>query len=217
MRKLFVLLSLSLVMSLAFAPAALGQNNNFTGPCAVAAEQLGVPTESFLVFIPEVNGCILAEGQANPLIDQLNGPVYDADTGENLGLLKDVDPNLADNVTYEEFCGAFPTLDVGGQFGDLSAQQYYDQFANAQEQAILDPNGDGLACTDEDAAFLAGGSMTDDAADDGTTAPATAQYADGDMADGEMSELPDTGGPLLLPLAFGFALLGIGGLLLKRR
>lgn len=212
MRKLFMLLSLSLVMSMVFTSGAMAQNTNFTGPCAVPAEQLGVPTESFLVFIPEVDGCIVAEGQADPLIDQLNGPVYDADTGENLGLLKNVDSNLADNITYEDFCGAFPTLS-----DNQSAQDYYETTANAQEQAILDPNGDGLACTDEDAAFLAGGGMTDDAADDSTTAPAADQYADDDVADDEMTELPDTGGPaLLLPLT-GIAMISLGGFFLKRR
>lgn len=216
MRKLFLLLSLSLVVSLALAPTAMAQGTDFTGPCAVPAEQAGVPTEDFFYYVPAINGCVLAEGQADPLLDQLNGPVYDADTGENLGLLKNVDQNLSDAVTYDEFCGAFPTLSYGG---GITAQEYYDAEANAQERAILDPDGDGVACNGDDSPETPGGNGGNGATENqyADEDAGIAQYDGDDVADDEITELPATGGPPLMALAGGLVAAGLGGLLLWRR
>lgn len=139
MRKLFVLLSLSLVMSLAFAPAAGAQT----------------------VF-PQSDG-----------------------SGDTIG----------DGCPAGEFAAIPPnTLGEGGFacFGTQEEANYYAETGQSLQ-------------TDDD---IPGGAE----ANDGATAPAGEQYADNDM-----TELPDTGGPLLLPLAFGFVLMGIGGFLLKRR
>lgn len=111
------------------------------GPCAGAAEQLGMPDESYLSYISDVGGCVSFEG--TDIIGSLSATVYDSDTGAELGILKDLDSDLTSgdfSVTYEEFCGAFPSPFAG------TAQEYYDQQANFQEQAILDPEGDGAAC-----------------------------------------------------------------------
>lgn len=76
-----------------------------------------------------------------------------------LGLVKDLDPDLtsgANRTTYQAFCGNFPVPEDFPTATGYTAQEYHDQLANTQEQAILDPDGDGLACTDEDEAFLSG-------------------------------------------------------------
>jgi hypothetical protein len=130
--------------------------------CAGAAERLRAEQpnvqdgtfESYLNFIPDVGGCVIFEGLGPNLpIGALNAPVYDPDTGGELGMVKDLDPDLSSgdfSVTYQEFCGAFPTTD------GMTAQEYHDQRANTKEQSILDPDGDGRACTSDDEAFLTG-------------------------------------------------------------
>lgn len=146
-----------------------------TGDCSVLTQGTSTP-ESYFTYFPEINGCVTTEGGPYSFpITLFNTTVFDADTGEPLGIFKELSQNLAgtvylgETVSYESFCGAFPT------FGEtvveeVSAQEYYGsgggyyQPANAQERAILDPNGDGLACTPEDEAFLAG----DTDAGDGT-------------------------------------------------
>jgi LPXTG-motif cell wall-anchored protein len=108
----------------------------------------------------------------------------------------------------------------------------------------LDADNDGLACEDSLPSGDTGGGMDDDemteetapeeamAADDmaddsaAQVAPASEdQYATDDQYAGEdqyaddddVAELPDTGGPALLPLAGAFLVLVAGGLLFKRR
>ncbi len=118
---------------------------------------------------------------------------------------------------YGTLCGSF-----GSQFG---AQQYYDFNATAEEQAIMDPSGDGFACTPEDGNIvveeITGAPAQDPNAPVGefsglTPPPSEASDMVADVADDDMTGLPDTGGPaLLLPIA-GLALIS-GGLLMKRR
>lgn len=129
--------------------------------------------------------------------------------------------------------------------GDLDCEDFATQ-QEAQavfNQDTSDPNGldadnDGLACEDFD--YATGGMTGDDVDDDaigmdddmngGTVVDQDAgatqygdddstvtQYADDEVADDDMTALPDTGGPTLLPLAAGLAVAGLGGLLLKRR
>lgn len=142
-----------------------GQSSGEDDPCAGANEQLGISSDvsgSFGgIFFPDAGGCIYLTGALVELtLDQLNAPVHDSDTGEELGMVKDLDPDLTSgdfSVSYEEFCGAFPTPEAEGfSYAGLTAQEYYDQLANEREKAILDPNGDGLACTPDDDAFLSG-------------------------------------------------------------
>lgn len=137
-----------------------GQTSGEDGPCAGAAEQLAaeqpnVPDgtfESYLNYVSDVDGCLTFEG--TDFVGGLSVPVYDPDTGEDLGILKDLDPDLSSgdfSVAYEEFCGAFPT-----RFGETE-QEYFEQSANDKERAILDPDGDGLACGVEDTSPPEGG------------------------------------------------------------
>ncbi|MGH3089526.1 MAG: hypothetical protein ACRDSJ_19735, partial [Rubrobacteraceae bacterium] len=180
---------LSIVATLAFQSVAAAQYvTDFSrDECAGAAEQLqaerpNVPDgviENYLYFVPDAGGCITTEGSPMPLIAALGAEAYDPDTGEVIGVVKDLDPDLssgANSVAYQDFCGAFlPQL--------LTAQDYYDQQANAEEQAILNPDGDGLACTDEDEAFLSGNSGE-------PSGPENAQCIDGILdrdGDGQIS------------------------------
>ena len=155
-----------------------GSGGGSEGECAVPAERLDLRPEYsdlYFTYIPELNGCAqFGEGDTVlPLsLLQANALLWDADTGEELGLLKDL-VDLSANTNYiseafpgspdpnystESYCGAFPTFD------GITAQDYHDgaviaetgSGANAEERAILDPDGDGLACTDDDEAFLAG-------------------------------------------------------------
>lgn len=151
------------------------------------------------------------------MANTLNKIAADPETGEQLGAVKNLDPDLssgANSVTYKEFCEDFSESST-----PVTAQEYldgiseaYDEIegANAQERDLLDPDGDGQACTSEDEAFLVGdtgGGEADDGSQD--------QYEDesGGQQGGEISELPDTGGPSLLPmiagLLVGFGLLGL--------
>lgn len=204
-------------MAMVFASGAIAQTNS-NGDCSGLAEQQGVP-ESFFVYIPEVNGCVGAEGLPNPTINIANSVVVDADTGEELGVLKEI-ADLSEFQTTETYCGAFPLID------GTTAQNYYDGVqgegvenvasgvANGQEQALLDPNGDGVACTAEDLAFVPGSGMNNGGMADGDTTPPAAEQP----TDNGMTNLPDTGGPaLLLPVAGLAMLLGLGGLILRRR
>lgn len=96
------------------------------------------------------------------------------------------------------------------QFG---AQQFFDFNATPQEQAILDPDGNGFACD--------GGTI--EVGEDAVAAPE--QYTDGPIAEEPvveepvatapsepMTALPDTSGPALLPVAvllIGAGLIGL--------
>ena len=146
------------------------------------------------------------------LVQQLNQSVFDADTGENLGLLKDVDTNLAATITYEDFCAAFPTF-IDGE----TAQEYFDGRANAQEQAILDPDANGVACDSADPADPGSGG-------DQYTPPEVEPEAipEPEAMPEETPDdtgiLPDTGGPaLLLPAAGLLLATGLIGLTVVRR
>lgn len=169
MRKFLCIVALSVVYVLAFQSGAVAQYEDpgadddqydedtvqtsaLDGPCAGAAEQLaaGRPNvseevfQSYYSYLPDVGGCVSFEG--NTFISSLSVPVYDAETGEELGIVKDLDSDLTSgefSVTHEEFCGGFiPQIQT--------AQNYFDQDANAQEQAILDPDGDGFACSESE-------------------------------------------------------------------
>lgn len=126
--------------------------------------------------------------------------------------------------------------------GDLDCEDFatQEQAQATFNQDTSDPNNldadnDGLACEDslpsEGASDegMADEDMNDNGmADDSsaTIAPAAEdQYVDDDQyagddqyadADDEMIELPDTGGPVVLPFLGAFALIGVGGLLLRR-
>ena len=202
MKRLLCLAALSVVFTLAFLSVAMaqqtgGEDNLFSQP-------------SFGCF-PDAGGCLLVEPQTQ--VARLNAPLVDPNTGEELGLLKNLDPDLSSgdfSITYQEFCGDFPqpeSLIVGTTLGGLVAQEYYDQLANVQEQAILDPNGDGLACTAEDTAFLAGDTSADQYGQqlgeqsaggqpEGQPQPLVEQP----QPDDQMQTLPDTGGSTFLVL-----------------
>lgn len=177
MRRLPCLAALSVVATLAFACVAMAQQGpaaDYPGPCSVVAEQFGTDPD-YLAYIPEVDGCVFVNGYV-PALGPLINPVFDAQTGEELGVFKDlVDAQTQEELglfkdlldfdfPYEAACGAFSAPEGYQPPAGFTAQQYFEQRANAQHRAILDPNGDGLACTAEDAAFLSGSTVDDGAA-----------------------------------------------------
>lgn len=173
-RKLVYLTVLTVVATMAFQSVAAAQyaTSDSPGDCSGAEENLEAETgdqwEGYLFFVQDVGGCITTEGAPIPLLAALNYNAVDPQTGERIGLVKDLDPDLsggANSITYQEFCGAFSSYPIG-----TTPQQYYDQEANAKEQAILDPDGDGQACTSDDESFLAG---------DAGQQPDDFQYGDG--------------------------------------
>lgn len=247
MRKLVLLAALSVVVTLAFSSVAMAQYITGTqegpnsGECSDLAEKLGGggPGGVDLYYLPDVGGCIDVGGAGTfgPLVNTFNTTVLEPDTGERLGLVKDLDPDLtsgANSVTHQEVCRDFSESST-----PVTAQEYFDGYsdvygtiegANAKERAILDPNGDGLACTAEDTAFISGGTGGGDTGSSGggsdqqyggapgvigqppaaTPGGGGTPGGTGAPGDGGMTELPNTGGAdLLLPVA-GLLLLGSG-------
>lgn len=219
MRKLLYLVALSVVTTLAFASVAMAQSvytpPDSTVDCSAVEE--GQPPGIEFFFVPDAGGCI-AEGSEgggtpNPVLSDFGKVVFDPDTGERLGTVRDLDPDLssgANSLTYQEFCGSFDGLPERAR----TAQEYFEQGADAEEQAILDPNGDGLACTAEDTAFLAGDTPAEqpgdqydqpgsgdgqqpDTGDGQQTTDQPQPPAGQPLPDGQMQTLPDTCGPVL--------------------
>lgn len=175
MRKFLYLAALTVVATL--ASASVAQAQYLTEPieeCSGAAEQ---DFYKPLYFVPDTGGCIVEGGAGSygPLANTLNKIVYDPDTGESLGVVKNLDPDLssgANGVTHQEFCEDFE-----GTTTPVTAQEYFDgdseaygeleDGANAQEQEILDPNGDGQACTSEDEDDGSGQDQYEDETDNG--------------------------------------------------
>lgn len=99
---------------------------------------------------------------------------------------------------------AATSVSCSGFASQFGAQQYYDYNATPEEQALLDPDGDGFACSASEA--------------DAATAE---EYSTGNADTGGLTAsqmypvLPDTGGPaLLVPL--GLLLCGAGFVLGRR-
>lgn len=139
--RLVLAFATAVALTLAFSSVAMAQYVTFdsSGDCLGAADQLQSEQpnvqerqfENLLNFVPDVGGCIILEGSVAPQpVNALNAVVYEPNTGEELGLVKDLDPDLssgANSTTYQEFCRAFPVV-------EQTAQQYYEQDANAKEQ-----------------------------------------------------------------------------------
>lgn len=147
-----------------------------------------------------------------------------------------------DEVPVEGSVSPGGDLDCEDFATQQEAQAVFNQ--DTSDPNGLDADNDGLACEDFDYATggmtgndvdddtvgmddalgmdddMNGGAVVDQGAgatqygDDDATAT---QYADDEVADDNVTALPDTGGPALLPLAAGLAVAGFGGLLLKRR
>lgn len=183
-RKFLYLVALAMVATLAFASVAMAQSQYLTGStgdeCSDLEEEFSAEAgseesplggfEETLIFVPDAGGCIDAGGAGayGPLVNSLNDVVFDPDTGERLGIVKDLDPDLSDgtnSVTYQEFCEDFSETST-----PVTAQEYFEQDTNAKEREILDPDGDGQACTSEDAAFLTGDTDSADGGDTGGSA-----------------------------------------------
>ena len=229
MKRLLYLAVLVILATLAFSSVATAQSAyappDSTVDCSAAEE--GQPPGIEFFFLPDAGGCIAVGSEgvvSSPIIVDLNKVVFDSDTGERLGVAKGLDPDLSsgsNSVTYQEFCAAWDTIPDEVE----TPQSYFEQAANAKEQAILDPDGDGLACTAEDEAFVAGdtgangidGGQQDQYAnqtDGGDDQQADDQPAEQPQPDGQMDELPDTGGPVLsLPVVGLLLCSGLLGLL----
>lgn len=190
MRRLLYLAALSMVIGLVFAPVALAQSRGPSGADGT------YNCEDFD-----------DQGQAQQVFNQ--------DLSDPHGLDADGDGQACEElptVTQEGTIpgegeavspGSEPTqVSCSGFASQFGAQQYYDYNATPEEQAILDPNGDGLACTGGDV-FTA--------ADD--------QYTAVEEPTPVEPVLPDTGGatPLLLPAAGLLLCAGLIGMRLVRR
>ncbi len=105
-------------------------------------------------------------------------------------------------------CDGF--ISVAGNFSQFSAQQFFDFNATPEEQAILDPDGNGFAC--DDGTIESGVDPAEAPVVETVETPAPAAPA----ASETMTALPDTGGASLMALGAG-ALLVAGGLLIRRR
>lgn len=153
-RRFLYLVALSAVFTLAFSSMAMAQSTyapfNSTVDCSAAEE--GQPPWIEFYFLPDAGGCIAEGAEGNPyglLVNDLNKVVFDADTGERLGVAKDLDPDLyrgANSVTTEEFCEALEAIPDQA----ITPKSYLEQYANVKERLVLDSNGDGLPCTTED-------------------------------------------------------------------
>jgi hypothetical protein len=100
-------------------------------------------------------------------------------------------------------CDQFIALG-SGEPSQFQAQQFYDFVATPEEQAILDPDGNGFACDNGTIEFGV------DPAENSDESP--------EEASATYSALPDTGGPsLLLPISILLVGTGILGLVAKRR
>ncbi len=150
--------------------------------------------------------------------------VFNADPSDPSGLDADGDGLACEDALPSGETGEMmeePTAPVScdGFASQFGAQQFFDFNATPEEQAILDPDGNGFACDDGTIEFGV----------DPTEAPVTEQYVEeepmlleaaGDLpapaASQTMTALPDTGGASLIALGAG-ALLVAGGLLIRRR
>lgn len=135
---------------------------------------------------------------------------FDADTSDPDGLDADGDGLACEDALPSAGTGEMmeePTASVNcdGFASQFGAQQFFDFNATTEEQAILDPDGNGFACD--------GGTI--EVGEDPVAAPE--QYTDEPIAEEPvatapsepMTALPDTGGPALLLPAAGL-LIGAG-------
>lgn len=100
------------------------------------------------------------------------------------------------------------SVSCSGFASQFGAQQYYDFNATAEEQAILDPDGDGFACSS---------GKTGTGGDQYET-PDTPPASEAPPETGTDTVLPDTGGlAFLLPAAGLLLTTGLIGLTIVRR
>lgn len=145
MRRVFLLLSACLVMSLVLAPSAMAQAGpEGEGPC----------TGTFAQYIPEVNGCVTTEGSPYPG----QSIVTDADTGERIGTLNEVEAEIE--------AGEDPAATGSEQQEDPQAPELGDSTTEAYdpanyERSEINPNG---PCFDPETASLVDGVPVQDLA-----------------------------------------------------
>ena len=178
MKRVLLLAALCMAAVLAFAPAVVAQED----PC---------PDPDFPRYTPD--GC-----QASDLPD-VAVPGVAPSSPEPESVSAEATASASASVPAEEVsCEGFTT--ISGEPSQFQAQQFFDFSATEEEQAILDPDGNGFACDDGEIEF--GGD------DSSVTASASAA---------SVEALPETGGPS--PAAFALsslALLVAGGIFAAR-
>lgn len=221
MRRLSLVATLSLLAMLVFASVAFAQSRGPSGADGTYnCEDFDTQEQAQAFFDAD---------PSDP--DGLDGPPGDAFTGEpgvaceslpsggddDTGV-EPADNNGAGNMnagTQQISCDDF--ISAAGNPSQFQAQQYFDFQATPQERAILDQDGDGFACDElETGVDNLGETDADRAATQDT---GSNQYADNGADDNGMTELPDTGGPALLPIAalmMGFGAIGLGFLRLRQ-
>lgn len=191
MRRLFFLVASCFVMSVGFAPAAIAQQQ--------------LTAEDFREFGTGGYGCEADQYVASAPGDPGEASLGCFDTAEAAAAYSNTgevpQPTSQPAPTPVNCQDSF--ISVAGNPSQFSAQQFYDFNATPEEQAILDPDGDGIACEG-----LLNGEQ------EGTPAAVPTQQAP--ASNTGVTELPDTGGPALPLLAGGLALI-LGGLLLYKR
>lgn len=231
MKRLLYLAILSMVILTVSAPAALAQQGNglcagaqavdsFSNNTNITSDPINISTDTFQIAV-----------QTTPAVDTSDGSLAETDvtiTDSNFATLtSDVFTDGESGIIDVQNNGAGPfTVDI------FTFQQAYDitvyecgaatggdmdddnGMTGGMDDDMTD-NGDTSGMTDDDADDMNGGATAGQGAgavqydDDADDVAGAAQYDDAD--DNEMTELPDTSGPALMPLA-GLALLAAGGL-----
>lgn len=221
MRRLSLLASLSLVAMLVFSSIASAQSRGPSGADgSYNCEDFDTQEQAQAFYDAD---------PSDP--DGLDGPPGEAFTGEQ-GVACESLPSGGEDTggaqptgngetggatsgTQQISCDDF--VSAAGNPSQYQAQQYYDFQATPQEQAILDQDGDGFACDSlETGVDNLGETNADRSAAQGGDTVAGNQYNEG-ADDNGMAELPDTGGPALLPLAGMLMVLGGLSLSVLRR
>lgn len=206
MRRLLILAILSALVVALSASVALGQSRGPSGADgSYNCEDFDTQEDAQAFYNQDAS---------DP--DGLDGPPGDAFTGEQ-GVACESLPSAADDgqspssvPTEDSQAADSPITSRGAETAPLNADGTCPEgfvTVNAPFCAEESPNTPGRIF-----GYGEGDLATQSPAE--SQQPAADQYADDDAS--EMTQLPDTGGPALLPIA-GLALIGLGGLILKRR
>lgn len=203
MKKLFLLTTAAILAMLVLASGAMAQE----GPACPARQVNVLQADGTFICVPES-----IEDQTPEQIEAVvNDPRSNAETPivENQGVPNpgDLTPAQAEAAGIEQQVSCEGFISFAGNPSQFSAQQFYDFNATPTEQAILDPDGDGIACE---------GLVSGEA--ESAPAPAPTSTGTEAMPSESMTVMPDTGGPsLLLPVAVLLVGSGVLGFALLKR
>lgn len=213
-RKLVLAIVLAGMAMLMFASAVMAQSQGL-------GQTLGVTSDGELQSF-EVPTAMTGNSCPDPFTstfdpdDPATAETFTCLSPEDLAAAEQPD-EAATGVADDEAtvsCEDFIALGTG-EPSQFQAQQFFDFVATLEEQAILDPDGNGFACDGGTIEF--GVDPAEDPVEQAApeqAAPEAPSTAEVPSSTG-VTSLPDTGGPALL-IAVGAALLGAGWLLRYR-